>query len=79
VFKLNPLLCKTEGMRRLSIVLLAIGLLGWVVFWFIEVSQYRRISDQDWLALIVVPVLVYIGILLIKYTIQWVMAGFKKT
>lgn len=72
---LNPYFCSHEGARRLSIVLLVIGVLSW---WFYVLTGIpsQELAGRSLLIFLGPPILAYLVTLILKLLADWVWRGF---
>jgi hypothetical protein len=75
----NPFLCKSEGMRRLSIVLAGIFIVLWVGLIADATWGFTRIEPRGWLMFFGVPVAIYLVILAAIRVSLWVIHGFQSS
>jgi hypothetical protein len=79
--KFNPFLCKSEGMRRLTIALASIAYIVWVVSVFILSNGFTTDGVYDStntiIFVIVIPLIVYLVIVSLYVIGQWVLRGFR--
>lgn len=73
----NPFLCKSEGMRRLSIVLSAVCLFVWFGWIGVVSEGFTKIKPEGWTLLVAAPVAVYVIILILIRTMAWIIRGFR--
>lgn len=68
---------RSEGMRRLSILLGLLGLLGWIIFALVVFDRANSIEWQGWLILIAgLPTSFFFPFWIVR-GIAWVVEGFK--
>ena len=76
--RLNPFLCKSEGLRRVSILLFALGLGSWFTFVGFQTNGFIGIPMLGWLVFfVVIPIGSYLAVMLVRTTYLWVAAGFR--
>lgn len=76
VLRLNPFFAKTEGMRRLGVVLFVFSLIGW--FLFVTMTGDGPMSPVEILIVLIgLPLIAYLTILAVYRLIQWIIHGFR--
>jgi len=76
-FAINPFLCKSEGMRRLSIVLSVVSVLAWVTFAWVESDGFKLVEPRDWVFLFGAPFVAYLLVMVLRLVALWLLAGFR--
>jgi len=74
--KTNPFLCKSEGMRRLTIVVSSLAIVFWIGFVAL-VSDFFKSGLSDVMAAVLFPVATYLIILVSRGLIVWIVGGFR--
>lgn len=77
--RLNPFFCKTEGMRRLTIVLSGLFFLAWVAFLAVISNGFSTINPPSGVpfAIAIPPLAAYVLVLLVRAVVCWVLRGFQ--
>jgi hypothetical protein len=74
---INPFLCKSEGMRRLSIVLSTVSVLAWVTFAWVKSAGFKLIEPRGWVILFAAPFGAYLSVMALRLVALWLRAGFR--
>ena len=69
---------RSEGVRRIVLVLSVLSVIGWITWAGFETSGFYNIPPIGWVILLVGVPIVYIIPQLITKVSYWVMDGFKK-
>ena len=74
----NPFLCRSEGMRRLSIACIVVGSMTWFGFIAVISNGFIGLNTAGWMIALGGPPALYIIAMVIRLALLWVMDGFKK-
>lgn len=76
---MNPFRCKSEGMRRISIVLSAVSVLAWFIFAGVASHGFTGMGEKPlfWLFLLAVPFGAYLLVMALRLLAIWIVAGFR--
>ncbi|GEM_PF-1805320 len=77
---MNPFRCKSEGMRRISIVLLTVSVLAWFIFAGVASDGFTGMGEKPlfWIFLLAVPFGAYLLVMALRLLAMWIVAGFRK-
>jgi hypothetical protein len=75
---INPFLCRSEGMRRLSIAGVVVGAMTWVAFVAIASGGFTKLNSTGWMIALGGPPAMYVAVMGIRLAVLWVVEGFKK-
>lgn len=68
---------RSEGIRRLSILLGLLGLLGWIIFAFVVTECFTDVKLQGWFILFIgLPTSFFLPFWVVR-GIAWVVEGFR--
>lgn len=77
-FAMNPFRCKSEGMRRISIVLSMVSVLTWFMFVGFASNGFHAGTPFGWLILFAAPFGAYLLVMALRLLTMWIVAGFRK-